>query len=63
MTCIFSCAGYSDLLDGINFDLFITLESSIEELSLGAKQLLKVIERLEVTNMSASKKKSLAEMN
>ena len=60
---LFSCAGYSDLLDGINFDLFITLESSIEELSLGAKQLLKVIERLEVTNMSASKKKSLAEMN
>ena len=56
---LFSCAGYSDLLDGINFNLFLTLDCSMEELSLGAKQLLKVIERLEVTNISASKKKSL----
>ena len=46
-------------MDGINFNLFLTLDCSMEELSLGAKQLLKVIVRLEVTNISASKKKSL----
>ena len=58
---LFSCAGYSDLLDGINFDLFLKLECSTEELSVGAKQLIKVIERLEVVNLSESKRKFLAE--
>ena len=56
---LFSCAGYSDLLEGINFDMFMTLECSLDDLSRGAKQLLKVKERLEVFNTSASKQKEL----
>ena len=56
---LFSCAGYSDLLEGVDFDLFLKLEGSIEELSVGAKKLLKVVERLEVVNRSESKRKSM----
>ena len=48
---LFSCAGYSDLLGGIDMDLFLTLDCPIDELLLGAKQLLKVIERLETFNL------------
>ena len=58
---LFSCAGYSDLLEGINFDMFMTLEGSLDDLSRGAKQLLKVKERLEVFNISASKQKAMNE--
>ena len=52
---LFSCAGYRDLLEGINFDMFMTLDGSSDDLSLGAKQLLKVKERLEVFNTSEPK--------
>ena len=52
---LFSCAGYRDLLEGINFDMFMTLDGSSDELSLGAKQLLRVKERLEVFNTSEPK--------
>ena len=47
---LFSCAGYKDILEGIQFDNFMTLDVSIEELSKGAKCLLKVKERLELFN-------------
>ena len=49
---LFACAGFSDLLEGVNFDLFMKLECNVEELSFGAKKLLKVIERLGVINRS-----------
>ena len=45
---LLSCAGYNDLLGCIRFDIFMTLNASIDELSFGAKQLLKVVERLEL---------------
>ena len=54
---LFSCAGYKDLLDGTNFDMFMTLDCTIDELSAGAQKLLKVKERLEVFNLSDSKQK------
>ena len=47
---LFSCAGYSDLLGGVNMDLFMTLDCPFDELLCGAKKLLKVIERLELFN-------------
>ena len=47
---LFSCAGYTDLLEEINFEIFMSLNCSTEELSKGAKALLKVKERLEITN-------------
>ena len=51
---IFSCAGYSDLLGEVDMDRFLTLNASIEELSLGAKKLLEVKERLEMFNVSSN---------
>ena len=47
---LFSCAGYRDLLEGINFDMFMSLDGAMDELSRGAKALLKVKERLEIVN-------------
>ena len=47
---LFSCAGYVDLLG--DFHIFMTLESSMEKLSAGAKKLLKVMDRLELFNGS-----------
>ena len=47
---LFACAGYDDLLQGIEFDSFMSLNASPDELSKGAKLLIKVKERLEVTN-------------
>ena len=49
---LFSCVGYNDLLGDVNFDMFMTLEASNEELSFGAQRLLKVVERLELFNAS-----------
>ena len=60
---MFSCAGYKDLLDGINFDMFMTLEGTLDELSAGAKKLLKVKERLEMFNISDSKQKALGKLD
>ena len=51
------------LLDGINFDMFMTLEGTLDELSAGAKKLLKVKERLEMFNISDSKKKALGKLD
>ena len=45
---IFACAGYSDLLKGTTFDIFMNLNTDMEALSVAAKCLLKVKERLEV---------------
>ena len=47
---LFSCAGYHDLLSGVNYDSFMTLACTVEELLAGAKKLLKVMERLELLN-------------
>ena len=47
---LFSCAGYNDLLGCTKFDMFMTLNASIDELSAGAKQLLKVVDRLSLFN-------------
>ena len=55
---LFSCAGYSDLLEGVEFDIFFKLQCSTEELSANAKKLLKVIERLEVVNKCDAKSNS-----
>ena len=49
---LFSCVGYNDLLGCVNYDSFMTLNASIDELSAGAKQLLKVVDRLELFNGS-----------
>ena len=49
---LFSCVGYNDLLGDVKFDMFMTLEASIEELSTGAQRLLKVLDRLELFNGS-----------
>ena len=49
---LFSCVGYNDLLGDVNFDMFMTLEASNEELSFGAQRLMKVVERLELFNAS-----------
>ena len=38
---IFSCVGYRDLLSGVRYDMFMNLDVPIEELSNGAKNLLK----------------------
>ena len=45
---LFSCAGYNDLLGDIDFDVFMKLEVSMDVLSVGAKKLLQVVERLEL---------------
>ena len=47
---LFSCAGYNDLLGCTNFDMFMNLNASTDELSAGAKQLLKVVDRLSLFN-------------
>ena len=47
---IFACAGYSDLLKGTTFDIFMNLNTNMEALSVAAKCLLKVKERLELNN-------------
>ena len=39
---LFSCAGYSDLLVDVSFEMFMTLDNPIEELSVNAKKLLLV---------------------
>ena len=49
---LFSCAGYDDLLGCVSYDSFMTLNATIDELSAGAKQLLKVVDRLELYNVS-----------
>ena len=54
---LFSCAGYSDLLGDVDFDLFMTLDASTEELEVCARKLLKVKERLETFNSSSKKEK------
>ena len=54
---LFSCAGYSDLLGDVDFDLFMTLDASTEELEVCARKLLKVKERLETFNSSNKKEK------
>ena len=54
---LFSCAGYSDLLGDVDFDLFMTLDTSTEELGVCARKLLKVKERLETFNSSNKKEK------
>ena len=45
---LFSCVGYCDILCGVQYDIFMNLDVPIEELSDGAKKLLKVKERLEM---------------
>ena len=45
---LFSCGGYSDLLVGVQFEIFMALNVGMEELSRGARALLKVEERLEM---------------
>ena len=52
---LFSCAGYSDLLYDIRFNMFMTLNHPIEELSVGARRLLKVKDRLDNINTSNTK--------
>ena len=47
---LFSCSGYSDLLAGVAFEMFVALNVGSEELSRGAGALLKVKERLEKVN-------------
>jgi hypothetical protein len=47
---LFACAGYRDLLKGTTFDTFMVLDTDMESLSVAAKCLLKVKERLELTN-------------
>ena len=44
----------ADLLGEVDMDRFLTLNASIEELSLGAKKLLEVKERLEMFNVSSN---------
>ena len=45
-----SFGDYSDLLAGIQFKIFLALNVGMEELSRGARALLKVKERLEIAN-------------
>ena len=52
---LFSCVGYNDLLSEVRYDMFMNLDISTEELSVGAKKLLKVKERLEHFNKSDEK--------
>ena len=52
---LFSCAGYTDLLSGARYDMFMNLDVSMDELSAGAKKLLKVKNRLELSNTSDSR--------
>ena len=52
---LFSCAGYTDLLSGARYDMFMNLDVSMDELSAGAKKLLKVKNRLELLNTSDSR--------
>ena len=47
---LFACPGYSDLLDGIQYIWFTTLECSFDQLKEGAEALVKVKTRLEVFN-------------
>ena len=47
---LFSCVGYCDILCGVQYDMFMNLDATIEELSDGAKKLLKAKERLEMYN-------------
>ena len=50
---LFSCAGYSDLLHDVRFDMFMTLHESMEDISSAAKKPIKVKERLDGINSSA----------
>ena len=52
---LFSCVGYRDLLSEVHYDMFMNLNVSTEELSVGAKKMLKVKERLELFNKSDEK--------
>ena len=45
-----SFGDYSDLLAGIQFKIFLALNVGMEELSRGARALLKVKERLEIAD-------------
>ena len=49
---LFTCPGYSDLLDDVDFAMFTTLNASNEKLSAGAKKLIQVLERLKIFNTS-----------
>ena len=49
---LFTCPGYSDLLDGVDFEMFLTLNASNEKLSFGARKMLKVLQRLKTFNAS-----------
>ena len=49
---LFSCVGYNDLLGNVKFEMFMTLDATVDELSAGAKKLLLVVDRLELFNGS-----------
>ena len=55
---LFSCVAYNDLLRDVEYDMFMTLDRSMEELSIGARRLLLVKDRLENINVSQAKKVS-----
>ena len=46
------CVGYGDLVHDIPYNMFMLLEDPMEVLSVGAKQLLMVMNRLESINVS-----------
>ena len=52
---LFSCVGYTDLLSGVRYDMFMNLDVSVDELSAGAKKLIQVKNRLELFNTSDSR--------
>ena len=41
---LFSCVGYSDLLDNVCYNMFIKLEVPLDVLSDGDKKLMKVVQ-------------------
>ena len=49
---LFLCVGYGDMLHDIPYNMFMLLEDPMEVLSVGAKQLLMVMNRLECINVS-----------
>ena len=52
---LFSCPGYLDLLEGkLDYQTFIRLNCGMEELSLGAKVLLRMHDRLLRINEDSS---------
>ena len=52
---LFSCVGYRDLLQDIPYTMFISLVDPMEILSVGAKKLLLVMNRLECINKCIKK--------